>query len=330
MLDLLPIELFWSILSYLDYQDLTRLLFIPSLQSSTDHFIQLYFPFHHQVSLLLHSFEQTKDINISSYLLESICEQVQEVSIYERKTTFNDLLATLQQLTVERVLAEDLKEGLEQAYALLCLEIRSRYLHTASIRVLHDPKYRRRSTKYPLAPFLPRVFTYIWRHHCSQKMTENQKIRIRFANYFGRLFEVTSLYLESNLDGSFEECVREALVTGNAQDLLVLCLAAGRPVDVEEMCRMVYLAGEQFRVYLDSMDHWIHTDPTPQQELRMQRNQELREQRQREGTESVDEAEEIIPDWLIPDRYKVHKDTMLRLKLMNNLFNKGWRWFPVY
>ncbi|CAO3698065.1 hypothetical protein G6F70_005734 [Rhizopus microsporus] len=342
MLQLLPIELYWSILNYLEYQDLTILLSILPLKRHTKHFIKRHFPFHYSVSSLLASFEslsslerQRHNAQFAMQALQFICDQVQDLPVTERKATFNDLLAILQQLTVERILSHDLPTDAEHDYARFSLEVRSRYLHTASIRVLHDPRYRRRSTKYPLAPFLPRSFTWIWRMHCSQGVDENQLIRTRFASYFGQLFEVTSLYLESNLDGTFEECVREALVSGNAQDLLVLCLAAGRPVEVEEMCMMVYEAGEQFRAYLDTMQ----TDPTPQQELRMQHDNELRQQRllQRQqeqeqvgGNDVVDEIEEdMIPDWLIPDRYKVHKDTVLRLKLMNDLFNKGWRWFTV-
>ncbi|CAO3585433.1 unnamed protein product [Absidia cylindrospora] len=45
-----------------------------------------------------------------------------------------------------------LNRDLDRDYAALCLDIRHCYLHTASIRGLHDPKYRRRSTKHPLAP----------------------------------------------------------------------------------------------------------------------------------------------------------------------------------
>lgn len=314
MIQSLPIELFWSILNYLDYSDLQQIQTVEPLTKHTQHYIQVHFPFHYKITLLLQQFEITQEIeSTAKESLESICEQVQDLHVFDRKTKFNELLAILQQLTVERVLAPDLEEGLERHYTFLCLEIRSRYLHTASIRGLHDPKYRRRSTKHPLAPFLPRVFTFIWRENCSQKVDENRKIRTRFANYFGSLFEVTSLYLESNLDGTFEECVREALVTGNVQDLLILCLAAGRPVEEDEMCRMVYMAGEQFRAYLDSMSRWMDTDPTPQQELRMQYNQSLRDQRQAEGVTE----EEMIPEWLIPDRYKVHKDTIIFFYLVD-------------
>lgn len=122
---------------------------------------------------------------------------------------------------------------------------------------------------------------------------------------------MTSLYLESNLDGSFEECVREALVTGNVEDLLIMCVAADRIVDVEGMCMMVTHAGEQLRHYLDTMDTWMTTDPTPQQELRMRRDNEIRNQPIIDNNDSSSPP----PEWLIPDRYKVEKSTILRLKV---------------
>jgi hypothetical protein len=160
---------------------------------------------------------------------------------------------------------------------------------------------------------LPRDYTYVWRLHCAQQETIDQTIKTRFANFFGELFDVTSLYLESNLDGSFEECVREALVTGNVQDLLVMCVAADRQVDVEGMCMMVTHAGEQLRHYLDTMDNWMTTDPTPQQELRM---------RTRDAAEQSIEDTLPLPEWLIPDRYKVDKNTILRLQVKNlNFFH---------
>lgn len=103
------------------------------------------------------------------------------------------------------------------------------------------------------------------------------------------------------MDGTFEECVREALVTGNVQDLLIMCVAAARPVDVGGMCMMVTDAGEQLRHYLDTMDNWMTTDPTPQQEFRM--------------NQDADRDINPPPEWLIPDRYKVDKNTILRLQV---------------
>jgi hypothetical protein len=167
---------------------------------------------------------------------------------------------------------------------------------------------------------LPRDYTYVWRLHCSSSSEGiDQTIKTRFANFFGGLFDVTSLYLESNLDGSFEECVREALVTGNVQDLLIMCVAADRPVDVEGMCMMVTHAGEQLRHYLDTMGTWMTNDPTPQQELRMRRNHEIEEQQQNNTQENTNDSSP--PEWLIPDRYKVEKNTVLRLKVSLTLFS---------
>lgn len=120
---------------------------------------------------------------------------------------------------------------------------------------------------------------------------------------------MTSLYLESNLDGSFEECAREALVTGNVEDLLIMCVSADRPVDVEGMCMMVTHAGEQLRLYLETMETWITNDPTPQQVLRMQQEQDII------LVDDNNNSNNPPPEWLIPDRYKVHPDTILRLKV---------------
>lgn len=124
------------------------------------------------------------------------------------------------------------------------------------------------------------------------------------------------------MDGSFEECAREALVTGNVEDLLIMCVAADRPVDVDRMCMMVTHAGEQLRHYLETMDTWVTTEPTPQQELRMQQNQQLL-QNESHATAAVaamppssySPSSSDPPEWLIPDRYKVQPDTILRLRV---------------
>lgn len=124
------------------------------------------------------------------------------------------------------------------------------------------------------------------------------------------------MYLESNLDGSFEECAREALVTGNVEDLLIMCVAADRPVDVDHMCMMVTHAGEQLRQYLETMDTWITTEPTPQQELRMQQHEQYRlAENAQDANVSSSSSSNDPPEWLIPDRYKVQPDTILRLKV---------------
>lgn len=163
-----------------------------------------------------------------------------------------------------------------------------------------------------MAPFLPRDYTYVWRHHCA---TPHTPIHTRFALFFGSLFDVTSLYLESNLDGSFEECAREALVTGNVEDLLIMCVAADRPVDVDHMCMIVTHAGEQLRQYLETMDTWITTEPTPQQELRMQQHEQYRLAENAQDANVSSSSSNDPPEWLIPDRYKVQPDTILRLKV---------------
>ncbi|KAG0166011.1 hypothetical protein DFQ30_007693 [Apophysomyces sp. BC1015] len=273
---------------------------------------------------------------MAAHLLQLICHIVETCPKYEHRAKFTDLLDTLQQLVVRRILSTDVRTGIEYDYASLCLQIRHTYLHTPSIRVLHDPKYRRRSTKHPLAPFLPRDYTWIWRSHCAgavsllekntiaQMLQDRELIhirdrRLRFARFFGSLFEVTSLYLESNLDGTFEECVREALVAGDAEALLVMCVAAGRPVDVDGMCMIVTQAGEQLWSYIDTMEDWIMTDPTPQQQARL------------EGWRSSDNSNSqpftSPPEWMLPDRYKVQANSKLRLKLMDNLYKKGYDWF---
>ncbi|KAF1802180.1 hypothetical protein V8B55DRAFT_1477768 [Mucor lusitanicus] len=340
MIDTLPNEVFWLVLNHLDYQDMEQLQLISPLSKTALHYTQQHYPFHYKINSLLRLFEaitpserQSKDtkLEFSQQILQQICKQVEILPKMDHRAKFTELLDIVQQFIVARILSPDLKSGIEHDYANLCLEIRSQYLHTPSIRVLHDPKYRRRSTKHPLAPFLPRDYTSIWRHHCA---TPHTPIHTRFALFFGSLFDVTSLYLESNLDGSFEECAREALVTGNVEDLLIMCVAADRPVDVDRMCMMVTHAGEQLRHYLETMDTWVTTEPTPQQELRMQQNQQLL-QNESHATAAVaamppssySPSSSDPPEWLIPDRYKVQPDTILRLRLMDNLYKKGWHWF---
>lgn len=95
-------------------------------------------------------------------------------------------------------------------------------------------------------------------------------------------------------------------MTGNVQDLLIMCIAADRQVDVQGMCMMVTHAGEQLRHYLDTMDNWMTTDPTPQQELRM--------------SQDTNQDQNPPPEWLIPDRYKVDKNTILRLQVIKITF----------
>ncbi|KAG0175789.1 hypothetical protein DFQ28_007773 [Apophysomyces sp. BC1034] len=232
---------------------------------------------------------------MAAHLLQLICHIVETCPKYEHRAKFTDLLDTLQQLVVRRILSTDVRTGIEYDYASLCLQIRHTYLHTPSIRVLHDPMLQDR------------------------ELIHIRDRRLRFARFFGSLFEVTSLYLESNLDGTFEECVREALVAGDAEALLVMCVAAGRPVDVDGMCMIVTQAGEQLWSYIDTMEDWIMTDPTPQQQARL------------EGWRSSDNSNSqpftSPPEWMLPDRYKVQANSKLRLKLMDNLYKKGYDWF---
>ncbi|RCH77493.1 hypothetical protein CU098_001067, partial [Rhizopus stolonifer] len=304
MLHLLPNELLWTVFLDLEYQDLDSLVQIKPISSTVLHFIQQHYNFHYKIVSLLRLYEaitpserHSKETRheFANKILQLICKQVGQLPKFEHRNKFTELLDIVQQFVIQRILSDDLKAGLEHDYANLCLQVRSLYLHTPSIRVLHDPKYRRRSTKHPLAPFLPRDYTFVWRQHCAEPM-QNRKKHMRFALFFGSLFEVTSLYLESNLDGSFEECAREALVTGNVEDLLIMCVAADRPLDVDGMCMMVTHAGEQLRHYLETMDNWVATDPTPQQEYRIQQQQ-------------LFEGDTSPPEWLIPDRYRVEKNT---------------------
>ncbi|KAI8976513.1 hypothetical protein BDB01DRAFT_349789 [Pilobolus umbonatus] len=283
----LPTELIWRIYDYLDYKDIEP--FTSILPSLSIEYLQQHYPFHHKVKTLLLQFEKTPDQDIALDLLHSICDRVSPLPYYEQRHQFTQLLDTLQTLIVERVLDPDLSTGCERHYADLCLSIRTIYLHTSSIRVLHDSKYRRRSTKYPLAPFLPRDYTYIWRD-----MSYPRDIRIRFSKFFGPLFAITSLYLESNLEGTYEECVREALVSGNVEDLFIMTLAAKHKVDIESMCLIVTTAREQLQRYLETID-----TPSPERQYRLCQQ-----------TTPVDP-----PEWMIPDRYVIEEDTLLRLKV---------------
>lgn len=143
--------------------------------------------------------------------------------------------------------------------------------------------------------------------------------RLHFARFFGKLFKVTSLYLESNLDGTFQECVREALVSGDVESLIVMRSASGRQEDVESMCMMVSTAAEQLWAYLNSMGDLMMADPTSEQQARLvhppvgiqdddNNNDDI------DGDDD-DEALSSPPDWLMPQRYTIHDDTRLRLKV---------------
>ncbi|ORZ10794.1 hypothetical protein BCR42DRAFT_422022, partial [Absidia repens] len=372
MLHELPTELLWTILNYLEYDDITTILSIGQMEAMVTPYLQQHYRFHYNVASLLRHYEswsnierQKQDVrrDIAQQLLHLLCHHVQQCSKFEQRAKFTQLLDILQNLVVQRVLCPSLDRDLDRDYAALCLDIRHCYLHTASIRGLHDPKYRRRSTKHPLAPFLPRDYTWIWRQHCAmvnewisikvpmadmmgiswtstllptlsllsssssslqQMFLQRRKVCFQFARFFGMLFDITSLYIESNLDGTFEECVRESLVSGNAEGLLLLCTASDRPVDVDMMCMSVSHAGEQLWNYLDTMNDWMETHPTPEQVARQ-------EQQADDGVEhgpESDPASVSPPEWLMPDRYRVQTDTKFRLKMMNHLYqHHGWYWF---
>ncbi|KAI8079897.1 uncharacterized protein BX664DRAFT_204745 [Halteromyces radiatus] len=176
MLHELPTELLWTILDYLQYEDIDTLLSIGPLAPMVSTYLQKHYRFHFQVASLLRCYEtltsterqkQDTRYDTAQQILHILCYHVQQCSKFDQRAEFTQLLDILQQLVVQRVLCPSLSQGLERDYASLCLEIRHIYLHTASIRGLHDPKYRRRSTKHPLAPFLPRDYTWIWRQHCA-------------------------------------------------------------------------------------------------------------------------------------------------------------------
>lgn len=137
------------------------------------------------------------------------------------------------------------------------------------------------------------------------KAVQQRRIqRLRFARFFGMLFQATSVYLEFSLDGTFEECVREALLSGDAESLLVMCLAAERPVDVDNMCMMVSLAEEQLWSYIDLMADLTESNPTPEQEARL-----------RQSDQTTTATSSSLPEWLLPSRYRIHDSAPLRLKV---------------
>ncbi|CAO3648765.1 unnamed protein product [Cunninghamella echinulata] len=361
--------------NYLEYEDLDKLLFINALETSVGHYLYQHYRFQYQTNNLLRLFasltklerqKQETRHDIGQQLLLLLCHHVQQCPKFEQRTKFSELLNLLQHLVVQKVLDPQLEFGLECEYASLCLEIRHIYLHTASIRGLHDPKYRRRSTKHPLAPFLPRDYTWIWRQQCSwmgewvstnmnialspssssssfciddyyhktSSLLQKRQVCLHFTRFFGMLFEITSLYLESNLDGTFEECIREALVSGNVEGLLLLCISSDKPIDVDGMCLSVSQAGEQLWTYLDTIDDWMSTNPTPEQLARQQQQQQQNNNEMsndndpNNNSNNNDQPQELVtpPDWLMPDRYKIHPNTRLRLKMLNHLYELGWNW----
>lgn len=149
MIHLLPTELLWTVLNNLEYGDVDTLLKVKRIEHAILHYIQVHYKFHYKITSLLRLFEaitptQRQEIDTKTKLaqdiLQHICTQVEHVPKFEHRTKFSELLDIVQQLTIQRILATDFKSnGLEHDYASLCLSIRSLYLHTPSIRVLHDP-----------------------------------------------------------------------------------------------------------------------------------------------------------------------------------------------
>lgn len=149
MIQLLPTELLWTVLNNLEYQDLDTLWKIKRLEQTILYYIQTHYKFHYKISSLLRLYEaitpterqqlETKT-EMANKILQFICTQVESVPKFEHRTKFSELLDIVQQLTLQRILSSDFKSnGLEHDYAGLCLEVRGLYLHTPSIRVLHDP-----------------------------------------------------------------------------------------------------------------------------------------------------------------------------------------------
>jgi hypothetical protein len=149
MLDVLPTELTWTILHYLEYTDIAELESIGSFMAVVTPYLQTHYRFHYHVAHLLRFYESlTPDErqkpdglrqDLAQQLLHVLCHHVQQCTKFEQRAKFTQLLNVLQHLVVQRVLSPVLPDGLDKDYALLCLDIRHRYLHTASIRGLHDP-----------------------------------------------------------------------------------------------------------------------------------------------------------------------------------------------
>ena len=148
MINLLPNELLWNVFGHLSYQDLDKLSEVEPVSATVLYFIQQHYNFHYKTNSLLGLYEaitpterhlkETKH-EFANKILQLICTQVDKLPKFEHRNKFTELLDIVQQFVVNRILADDLKAGLEHDYANLCLEVRSLYLHTPSIRVLHDP-----------------------------------------------------------------------------------------------------------------------------------------------------------------------------------------------
>jgi len=169
------------------------------------------------------------------------------------------------------------------------------------------------------------------------KLLQDRQKRLRFARFFGHLFAVSSIYLEAHQNGTLDECIREALVAGDVESLYILATAAHRDVDAEEMVMMIVQAGEQLWATLEMAA-----------ELEEQYRPDLVESRRNSNAGRTYSA----PDWLLPTRYIVDDDTILRLKasltmehavqphtflannkpsiqIMRGLYDRGWDWLSL-
>ncbi|RUS34659.1 hypothetical protein BC938DRAFT_479322 [Jimgerdemannia flammicorona] len=361
MLTSLPPELFLVVLSYLDFHDAETLLYVSTLlRTHTLHHLHSVFPFEASVTSLLSSFDTLPPPDrhnpalltaLASQLLDQIRVAVEAQPKWNHRACFIDHLDTLQHLVLRRLTHPRYPQpGLERRYAELCLQVRQLYLHSPALRLLHDPKYRRRSTRLPSAPFLPREYIDRWRRNCQESaldfpvisladlqsgrfrfplppifsqpapgfplaslptydaILQRRSRRLAFARFYGALFHVSSIYLESHLDGTMEECVREALVSGDVESLLEMYTAAGRDIDVDVLCAMVTNAGEQLYTYLNDLPSGA--------------------QQQEGGADG--EANQLsvyeMPEWLRPERYQVRDEVVLRLRVLAWLRKMGWEW----
>ncbi|RUS18300.1 hypothetical protein BC937DRAFT_88949 [Endogone sp. FLAS-F59071] len=354
MLTSLPPELYLTILSYLDFEDAETLLYIiPDLRTYTLHYLHTAYPFQANIAVLLSRFEPlTPSLppshleTLATALLDQIRLIVEAQPKFNHRASFTEHLDILQSLILHRLLSPRRPQppGYELRYAELCLAIREHYLHSNHLRSLHDFKYRRRSTRVPTAPFLPRFYIDQWRTNCRQAVTDlsvisyihsvlfpvpftptsnsgaeisamlaRQTDRLTFARFYGRLFHVSSVYHESHLEGTMDECIREALVSGDVEALLIMYEAAGRDPDVDALCGVVRSAGEQLYEHLRSLPPAAATEAAGVQ--------------QQSGFEG-DEGVYDVPEWLRPERYQINEDVVTRLRLLVWLRKRGkkWKW----
>lgn len=107
-----------------------------------------------------------------------------------------------------------------------------------------------------------------------------------------------------------DECIREALVSGDVEALLIMYEAAGRDPDADALCSIVTSAGEQLYEHLRSL-------PPAAATARIQ-----------SGFEEEEGEVYDVPEWLRPERYQISEDVMTRLRLLVWLRKRGkeWKW----